>query len=532
MRGRSCGAAARARAGGDGAGGRPERVESSIISTVDSRRRGAQPLVTPPILRLAAAAGVALALACTPLRAAAPAPEALTPATFEKLSGIHFGYRPGDVPESELAALPQSFPDGKPGDMTMSERDGGYRDEIGLVTKSAARWAITFDKRAEANMIANAKSSRWFPIHLQDPVHGGPVRFDLNPYKSLTASTKGDDQVKPDPVGNPAIIVDTAHEPHFLYFYALLMRARGNDAEFRWALEEMKYWCAWNYLQMTDHGRGFAKGIFNPIATQPRAAAWSFAALLQLYRVLPKDDPWYPSVKYSVEQNILFLDGNFRRGDYDNGPFKPYYDWPSKVFRNTLGLLQGRDPGYGNGVDGKRQMIGAFQMAFQAQVVLFGYGLGLDLGEPAKSAYRDLALFVARWPVTLFGPAHTPGAYDWRRAGEYSMAVGTLRPDGFWDYFDNGGAMLDANYARLPPLPDDRSFRQHDENTPLDSIATGFVDDIVPALSLALDVGAPGAADAYARAESAVQWPRGGAYQFAILPKGKYFRPAPAGGRH
>ncbi len=514
-------------------GTRPRRapIEHDGDHVVVDRRSAVSTGLLTVLRSVAAAAGLLFVSAAG---TAAPAGEPLTPATFEKLSGLHFGFRAADVPESELAALRQSFPDGQPGDMTMHERDGGYRDEIGIVTRSSALWAITFDRRAEANMIANAKSSRWFPIHLQDPVHGGPVRFDLNPYKSLTASTKGDDKVRPDAVGNPAIIVDTAHEPHFLYFYALLMRARGNDAEFRWALEEMKYWCAWNYLQMTDHGRGFAKGIFNPIATQPRAAAWSLAALFQLYRVLPKDDPWYPSVKYSVEQNVLFLDGNFRLGNYDNGPFAPYYDWPSKAFRNTLGLLQGRDPAYGNGLDGKRQMIGAFQMAFQADVVLFGHGLDLDLGEPAKSAFRELALFVARWPVTLFGPAKTAGAYDWRRAGEYSMAVGTLRADGFWDYFTNGGDLLQANYARLPPLPDDRAFRQHDENGPLEGIPTSFVDDLVPALSLAVDLGAPGAAEAYARAESAVQWPRGGTYQFAILPKGKYFRPpgSAAAARH
>ena len=429
------------------------------------------------------------------------------------------------MPEAELAALPQSFPDGQPGDMTMDEQGGGYRDEIGMVTKSAARWAITFDRRAEANMIANARSSKWFPIHGQDPVHGGPVRFDLNPYKSFASSTRGDTAVKPDAVGNKAIHVDTAHEPHMLYFYALLMRARGNDAEFRWAVEEMKYWCAFNYLAMTDNGRGFAKGIFNPFATQPRASAWSLAALFQLYRVLPKDDPWYPSVKHSVEENIVFLDDNFRLGVHDNAPFKPYYDWPSRAFKNSLGLLQGRDANYGNGADGKRQMIGAFQQAFQSQVILWAYGLDLDLDEPAKTAFRNLAHFVARWPVLLFGPAGTPGAYDWRRAGQYSVAVGTLRADGLWDYFANGGEVLEANYGRLPPLPDDRAFRGHDTNAPLDSIATTFVDNIVPALSLAVDLGAEGAAAAYARAESATQWRGGSAYQFAILPKGRYFRP-------
>jgi hypothetical protein len=458
--------------------------------------------------------------------AAAPSVEALTPQSFEKLSGIHFGFRPGDVPEAELAKLPQSFPDGQPGDMVMDEGAGGYRNEIGLVTNSAARWAITFDKRAEANMIANAKASKWFPIHVEDPVRGGPVRFDLNPYKSLTASTKDDTNVKADTIGNHAIHVDVAHEPHMLYFYALLMRARGNDAEFRWALQEMKYWCAWNFLNNTDHGRGFGKGIMNPVSNQPRGAAWQLAALFQLYHVLPKDDPWYPSVKYSIEQNILFLDGNYRLGTYDNSAFKPYYDLPKGFLKNKLGLMQGPASSYGRGADGKTGMIGAFQSAFQAEVILFGYGLDLDLSNEAKAAFKNLAHFVARWPVLLFGPANTKGAYDWRRAGEYAMAIGTYGPNETFAFVNDAGELYEANYGRTPPLPNDKVFRNHDTNSPSEGIATTFVENIIPALSMAVDMDAEGAAEAYARAESSPQWPGGTSYQFAILPKGKYFRAA------
>jgi hypothetical protein len=428
-------------------------------------------------------------------RAAAPSPEALTPQSFEKLSGIHFGFRPADVPEAELAKLPQSFPDGQPGDMVMDEAGGGYRDEIGLVTASSARWAITFDKRAEANMIANAKASKWFPIHVEDPVRGGPVRFDLNPYKSLNASIKGDMNVKPDTIGNHAIHVDVAHEPHMLYFYALLMRARGNDAEFRWALQEMKYWCAWNFLNNTDHGRGFGKGIMNPVSNQPRGAAWQLAALFQLYRVLPKDDPWYPSVKYSIEQNIIFLDGNYRLGTYDNSAFTPYYDLPKGFLKNKLGLMQGPASPYGRGADGKTGVIPAFQAGFQAEVILFGYGLDLDLNSEA-------------------------------RAGEYAMSIGTYGPNDSFAFVNDSGELYEANYGRSPPLPDDKVFRNHDDNRPLEGIATSFIENIVPALSMAVDMGAEGAAEAYARAESATQWSGGTSYQFGILPKGKYFRAA------
>jgi hypothetical protein len=199
---------------------------------------------------------------------------------------------------------------------------------------------------------------------------------------------------------------------------------------------------------------------------------------------------------------------------------------PKGWLKNALGLVQGPANEYGRGADGKSVMASAFQAAFQAQVILFGYRLDLDLNDEAKAAFRNLATFVARWPVILFGPAGTKDAYDWRHAGEYAMVVGTFQPAGMPVYFDSGGALYQANYGSLPPLPDDRSFRLHGESRPIDAVATGFVDNIVPALSMAVDLGADGAAAAYARAASAVQWPGGGAYQFAILPKGRYYREA------
>jgi hypothetical protein len=247
--------------------------------------------------------------------------------------------------------------------------------------------------------------------------------------------------------------------------------------------------------------------------------------------VLPKDDPWYPSVKYSVEQNILYLDGNFRLGNYDNAAFKPYYDVATGRLRNGLGIMQGPSPAYGAGPDGRHMMIGAFQAGYQAQVVLFGARLDLDLSDEAKAALRELATFVARWPVLLFGPADTPGAYDWRRAGEYSIDVGTIRPDGSLGYFENGGQVLAANYGGLPPLPRDRAFRDHDSNRVAEGIATGFVEDILPALSMAVDLKAEGAEAAYARAASATQWAGGASYQFSMLPRGRYFREARAAAR-
>ena len=120
--------------------------------------------------------------------AAARVPAPVTREAYEAITKLHPGYHA--VPENVLAALPASYPDGTPGEMTYYEPTTGYRDEIGIRAKSSQLWAISMDPRARANMIANAHASKWFPIHFSAPGEPGkPVRPWLYPNKSLTAST-------------------------------------------------------------------------------------------------------------------------------------------------------------------------------------------------------------------------------------------------------------------------------------------------------------------------------------------------------
>jgi len=460
--------------------------------------------------------------------AAARVSTPVTREAYEAITKLHPGYHA--VPENVLAALPASYPDGTPGEMTYYEPTGGYRDEIGIRAKSSQLWAISMDPRARANMIANAHASKWFPIHVSAPGEPGtPVRPWLYPNKSLTSSTTNDMALLPDTVGNPKIIVDIPHEPQFLFDFTLLMKLEGNAQEYAWGLNEMKYWVAYNYLKMVDNQRGFTKGIFLPGsgAVTPRGAAWQARSLFMLALVLPDNDAWRPWVIRSIEENILFLDGVFRTGDYDlKGPRGDLFGYGSVekgAYRNDFGLMAPSNAGYGTGVDGHTAYVGQFQSAFQAQVWLWGYRLGLPLRPEVQKTFDVFARWVAKFPIMMFGKPDDPASYDYRRAGPYVLAVGKVRQDGVGvAFFKTPAEFYAANTVGLAPLPpDDHSFR--DGAVEAGEFGGRYVDMLVPALTMAVEIGVPGAADGYARLKASKQFRLGGSYPFCYLPQGEYY---------
>lgn len=460
--------------------------------------------------------------------AVAPARQAVTREAYEAMTKLHPGYRA--VPEAVLAALPASYPDGIPGEMTYYEPTTGYRDEIGIRAKSAQLWAISMDPRARANMIANAHASKWFPIHVSAPGEPGqPTRPWRYPNKSITASTTNDMAVLPDTVGNPKIVVDIPHEPQFLFDFTMLMKLEGNAQEYAWGLNEMKYWVAYNYLKMVDNQRGFAKGIFHPGsgAVTPRGAAWQARSLFMLALVLPENDEWRPWVVRSIEENILFLDGVFRTGDYDlrgpKGDLFGYQSWAKGAYRNDFGFMAPNNNGYGLGADGKTAYLGQFQSAFQAQVWLWGYRLGIPLRPEVQKTFDTFARWVAKFPIMMFGKPDDAASYDYRRAGPYALAVGKLVDGGQGvAFFKTPAEFYAANTVGLPALPkDDRSFR--DGAVEAGEFGGRWVDMLVPALSMAVDIGVPGAADGYARLKAAKQFKLGGSWPFCYLPNGEYY---------
>lgn len=454
--------------------------------------------------------------------------QAFTREAYEAITKLHPGYHA--VPEAVLAALPASYPDGTPGEMTYYEPMTGYRDEIGIRAKSAQLWAISMDPRARANMIANARASRWFPIHVSAPAEPGqPTRPWRYPHKSITSSTTNDLAVLPDTVGNPKIKVDIPHEPQFLFDFTLSMKLEGNAQEYAWGLNEMKYWVAYNYLKMVDNQRGFTKGIFHPGsgAVTPRGSAWMARSLFMLALVLPENDEWRPWVIQSIEENILFLDGVFRTGDYDlkgpRGDLFGYGSWEKGAYRNDFGFMSPHNAGYGVGTDGRTAYLGAFQSAFQAQVWLWGYRLGLPLRPEVQKTFDTFTRWVAKFPIMMFGKTDDPASYDYRRAGPYALAVGKIGKDEqSVAFFKTPAEFFAANSVGLPPLPaDDHSFR--DGAVEAGEFGGRWVDMMVPGLTMAVEIGVPGAADGYARLKASRQFKLGGSWPFCYLPSGEYY---------
>lgn len=472
-------------------------------------------------------------------------PPTLTPATFTTLSGLHFGFHPNEVLEAELASIRTDLPVSTADivDCAAYMPGTGARPDLGVVTLPSARWAVCMDSRARANMVSNAKASANFPMHWTSS--GLPARFDLLPDAS-------DSDLTPDPLGptappssnNPAgVTLDFAHDPHLLYFYALLMQAEGNTDEFQWALTEMKFWTAAHYLKMPPNMRGHSKAIFS-FQQQVRQAAWGLAHLFQTYIVMPDDDAYKPSYLTSIQENIKFYNGVFNpaaAAEYDLSSFAPNYNQPTSWFRNNLGAMAGQSnpEGYGYGDSGNAIIAGGFQLGFITTVWLWAYKMFLKGKIPGLSSdvqlqFHQLAAWTAKWPIGLFGAKNTAGQHDFRRAGYYTVLLGDGYVDnagrGGLNYYPDFGALHSANQDFWGALPDDNILRHHDSNDPEETLGYSYFENVYPALSLACDcwVLAPTeykaayapAVAAYARLTNATIWNAAGStYHFGILPE-------------
>ena len=464
-----------------------------------------------------AAPPAAPAPAPTPL----PADFVLSRAAYEDLVKLRPGFPASYFSSATLSALATSYPAGVPGEMTYDEPATGYRDEIGIRAWASQVWAITLDPRAEAHMLANADCSKSFPIH-QTQNGDIPKPWIYN----------DGDPLEPDPVGNPAIVVDVSHEPGFL-FDALMNRGIAEDwVKFDEYLRELKAWVSYNFRQFPGSARQYHKGIFN--AVQQRAQAWSLARLAQLLFVLQKfrpDDEWMPWVRSCFEENIRFLDGVYRTGTYDTSGFVPYYDRELDAYKNEVGITGQGNLAYGRGADGLTAIIAPWQQAFHSSVICWTFLLELDVSADVRALHEQLAKWTSRFVVMLFGKPDDPASFDYRRNGQYNMEVGKYRAaqgqaaDSYQPraitFYSKPAEFFAPILAALGPLPpDDHDLRDGNASS---GLATRYDDNNVPALTMAVEVNADNAPVSFGRFKATNQFMSGGSIPFSYLPKGEQY---------
>ncbi len=148
--------------------------------------------------------------------------------------------------------------------------------------------------------------------------------------------------------------------------------------------------------------------------------------------------------------------------------------------------------------------------------------------------HRQLALWTGRFATMMFGKPNDPASYDYRDADRYLLAVGKFRVSQGVPVTDahpraiaffRTAAEFHAELKSLPPLPpDDHLIRGNNSTREASGFAGSFADDLVPALTEAVEAGTPGAAEAFGRLEASRQYRDvGGDLAFAYLPKGKQY---------
>ncbi len=497
-------------------------------------------------------APVALAAAAkpaTPGRVAkatvAPRDAAATPLTrqsYADLVKLNPGYPADAIPRATLDRLTDHETPGTPGEMTNDESGTGFRPEIGARAYAAQVWATTFDPKARAHMLAEADlSKRSFPIH--DTLVGAgtappkpwlwsPGKYDGRPFQRV-----------PDPLHATGIHYDIAHAPAFVFDACMLMGFEHDQARFDEYLTELKWTVSNVFFDMMASAPNYAqgtKGLFNSQMGQQRAAAWALRNLDDLLLALETfapDDEWLPWVTRSYEENIRFLDGTFRTGKYDTlTGFAPYADYAPGSFVNDFGITTNANIGaYGKGGDGMTAIIAPWQQGFHSHIISRGYRRQHRSVSPqVMEIHRQLALWTGRFATMMFGKPNDPESYDYRDADRYLLAVGRFRAS--QGVAANGAipraivffttpAEFHADLKGLPPLgPDDHVIRGNNSTREASGFAGSFADDLVPALTEAVEVGTPGAAEAFARLEGSRQYREiGGDLAFAYLPKGKQY---------
>lgn len=357
----------------------------------------------------------------------------------------------------------------------------GGRSDIALLPGWTALYLTTMDKRAYEMTLVSGDLSGSFASHYRNEKTGRPTTSEEYPNLSTHSNYVGrpGNLELPQTNGykNPNT-AQTAHEPSLAFIPYLVTGDK-------YYLEELEFWSQWNSWGTSPALRGFAQGLVT--WDEVRGQAWSLRTLAQAAFIAPDSDPLKQTFLRELKANFAKYDADFVRNAVQ-GPVhtlirsKPqpstYSPWMDDYLTSVLGYI---------------------------------VGLGYDFAKP-------FAIWKADYPVQrMINPD-----YCWILATPYRMMV---TPQITW------ADTLKASY----------SFATHTEMPPdmecggaamaealklqpgqmMGNAASpgGYPANLQPALAAAVDLGVPGARDAWTKFQARSVKPASGlAPQWAILP--------------
>lgn len=351
-----------------------------------------------------------------------------------------------------LAKLKPAFEPMANGNLTSFMPGTGAHEDIGPLPHYAALYLLSQDARARRCVLGNGEAGGAFQIHYRDKVRDMPLSVDDYPYVTLLGNPQDTKNPKTGQFESfPAVSnglqthdPDDAHQPSIGYLPYVI------SGDY-FHLEELQFWAQWNMIEANPVYRGHDKGLL--IWGQTRGQAWSMRTLGQAAYITPDA---HPHKKYFSEKVANNIAGYIAK-------------YPNNPSANTLGYLEGHTPYPPYGLAPWMDDFFTFAMGYLVQ-------LGFTDAKP-------MALWKAKFVV---GRMMDPG-YCWLRAGIYELQVGTsaIAP------YKSLAEIYKANFptatctgVKMEGYPDS---------------PTGYPANMQPALAMAVDVGAPGAKEAWAK---------------------------------
>ncbi len=404
-----------------------------------------------------------------------------------KLVPTYIAHTPPDaMPFSYLASSYTPF--GQAG-FPLGMGSAGYDPSIGLLPE----WDVLYltsngDPRALKAIAINGYAAGRYGLHYRDEKTNRPPAFTSYPNLVVNdsnsgisgsgASTAG--AYTPPASGAAPPLWASSHAPSIGYM-AYLLYGRF------YFMEEAQFAAAVEFLKQTNSVRQFSKGILESSAgsNTTRGAAWGLRMYAQAAIATPDDDSLKLELSKAINENIDYYHSRYvAMPNNPQGIAKPYSDYTTD----------------GDGV----WMTASWMEDFLTAA--FGYVIDLDLPATAKKAKAgEFFNWKARSIIGRLGNGG-PDEFDYRDAAPYTLAVAPS-DNANWDsgsgpWYSNWGQIYRATLGANAGTAVGNNLRGA-----YFPEASSYWGNLQPAISYAVTLGVPGAAQAYARMTGAANWP-------------------------
>lgn len=353
----------------------------------------------------------------------------------------------------------------------------GQRPDIGPLPGWTVAWLLSMDRNAAEMMFNAGDLSGTFPAHFRNEKTGRPSTSEDFPKISTHSNYVGrgnGNLALPDLAGLPKpYTAEASHEPSLAFLPYLVTGDR-------YYLEELQFWSQWNAWTTAPEFHGYGKGLIG--WDQIRGQGWSLRTLAQAAYITPDADPLKPTLLREMKANADWYDST-----YTNNPHANIFHVALRASDNADSIAPWMD----------------FYLTWAA-----GYAVQLGFDE-----FRPFARWKAAFPVESM----INRDYCYVMASKYYMKV-TDSPHHFIDSWANAFiANLPKEYRdtnRHPACGSDemaRAFKLRPGEMMGDSYSPGgYPAQMQPALAAAVDLGVPGAAEAWRKFKDRPVHPLGG----------------------